>query len=616
MISLRFWRTLVLALVAIVFSQLIGIMLGIYAARNQYKLGDTLATLFAFGGIVIPKFIVALVVLYFLAFVYHSPYIGAFYSPEFIIQDHFSLAKLWDGFLHVWPVIAISVWAGQAYTLRVMRGNLLDVMNMQYIETARAKGLSRDRTLWRHAVPNALHPIIMNLGGRFNYMIVGEIEVAIVLALPTIGPLILSSVTERDMYVIAAIFLIVSVAIVVGEPRRRLPAGRTRSARPAGHHGEQELMANVTDLEMAAGPAEAKATQSLSYNQLVRRRFRRNPWGMGGLIICLLIVLTAVFPGFIAPYSATTVDSRALYSPPQLVRVAADGGLARPHVLGYSEEMDPFTFAITFIADPDKRANLALFVKGDEWQFLGLTFRRHLFGTTDGQPFHLLGTDGLGRDVFSRMIHGTRITLLMGFLVMLAAGFIGTVMGVSSGYFGGFYDLVVQRLVEFIKAFPDLPLYLALVSLLPRRADAGLVFLMFAAILVVLQWADVSRELRGKVLSMRSLEYVRAAEAVGAGSGRILFLHLLPNVSSHIIVWATYALPGIILLESFLSFLGVGVKAPMVSWGSMLNQILDFQSFSAAPWMLAPVGMIVLSVLAFNAFGDGLRDAMDPYSNV
>jgi len=155
-----------------------------------------------------------------------------------------------------------------------------------------------------------------------------------------------------------------------------------------------------------------------------------------------------------------------------------------------------------------------------------------------------------------------------------------------------------------------------LVALLARRADPIGVFIMFAASLVLLGWADVSRELRGKVIAMRGLEYVRAAEAVGAGNGRIFFRHLLPNVSSHIIVWATYALPEIILLESFLSFLGVGIQQPMVSWGSMLNQILDFQSFSAAPWMMAPVGMIVISVLAFNAFGDGLRDAMDPYANV
>jgi len=366
----------------------------------------------------------------------------------------------------------------------------------------------------------------------------------------------------------------------------------------------------------AAGPAEARSAHSLSWGQLVRRRFRRNLYGMSGLVLCVLVVLTAVFADFLAPYPPTATNSAALYSPPQMVRILdSDGRPAMPHVLGMTEEMDASTFEITFVPDPERRTDLAWFVQGAEWSFLGAAFSIHLFGSRDGTPVHLLGTDNLGRDVFSRMIHGTRVTLLMGFTVMLAAGFIGTAIGVSSGYFGGLYDLAAQRVVEFVKAFPDLPLYLALVALLPRRADPSVIFFMFAAILVLLRWADVSRELRGKTIAMRALDYVRAAEAVGAGSGRILFRHLLPNVSSHIIVWATYALPEIILLESFLSFLGVGVQQPMVSWGSMLNQVLDFQSFSSAPWMMAPVGMIIVSVLAFNAFGDGLRDAMDPYSN-
>jgi len=376
-------------------------------------------------------------------------------------------------------------------------------------------------------------------------------------------------------------------------------------------------MATTTDTPEAGGPAEAVAQNSLSYGQLVRLRFRRNAYGMAGFFVCLLVIFTAIFADFIAPYGPRTTDSAALYSPPQGIRIISpEGGITTPHVLGIIEEMDPNTYEITFIPDPEKRSDLKWFVPGDEWRFAGMTFNTHLFGTADGTPVHIIGTDGLGRDIFSRMIHGTRITLLMGFLVMAAAAVIGTVVGVSSGYFGGLYDLIIQRIVEFFKAFPDLPLYLALVALLPRRADPQLVFLLFAGILVLLRWADLSRELRGKVISMRRLEYVRAAEAVGAGSGRILFRHLLPNVSSHIIVWTTYALPEIILLESFLSFLGVGVQSPMVSWGSMLNQVLDFQSFSAAPWMMAPVGMIIISVLAFNAFGDGLRDAMDPFSNV
>lgn len=356
--------------------------------------------------------------------------------------------------------------------------------------------------------------------------------------------------------------------------------------------------------------------RGLSYWQLVRRRFRANRYGMIGLIGSLLVVFSAVFAGFLAPYSVETKDRAAIYQPPQGIHIIApEGGLTRPYVMGWAEEMDPVTYEITFAPDPDRRHDLALFVSGDEWTFLGLKLDTHLFGTKDGAPFHLLGTDSLGRDIFSRMIWGTRITLAMGVLVVSAALVIGTAVGVSSGYYGGRFDLITQRIVEFVKSFPDLPLYLALVAILPRRAEPMTIFIMFAAILVLLRWADLSRELRGKVMSLRSMEYVRAAEAVGASDTRILARHIVPNTSSHMIVWATYQLPEVILLESFLSFLGVGVQAPMVSWGTMLNQVRDFQSFAAAPWLMAPVGMIVISVLAFNALGDGMRDAMDPYSN-
>jgi len=212
----RLPRSIGIAIITLIVGQFVGAVLGIYAAMNQYKLGDTLATIIAFLGIVIPKFVMALVILYFLAFVWHSPYIGALNSPNYVIQDYWNFGKLWDFFKHVWPILFISIWAGQAYTLRMMRGNLLDVMNSQYVETARAKGLSRRQVIFLHAIPNALHPIIMNMGTRFDYMIKGELEIAIVLGIPTIGPLILGSIATRDMLVIAAIFMIIAVIIVIG----------------------------------------------------------------------------------------------------------------------------------------------------------------------------------------------------------------------------------------------------------------------------------------------------------------------------------------------------------------------------------------------------------------
>ncbi len=362
--------------------------------------------------------------------------------------------------------------------------------------------------------------------------------------------------------------------------------------------------------------AEAATGPSLSYWQLVRKRFRRNRYGMAGLIMSITIVLTALFAGFIAPYAVDTKDRAAIYSPPQTIRIfAEDGSLTAPFVLGFEEVMDPNTFEITFAPSFEKAVKLELFTHGPAYEFMGMEFTTHLFGGQDGAFVHLLGTDGLGRDVFSRMVYGARITLLMGFMVMGLACVIGTLVGVTSGYFGGRTDTIIQRVIEFVKSFPDLPLYLALVAVLPRNADPITTFIMFAGILVLLQWANLARELRGKVIAIRSVEFVRSAVAVGASDKRIILRHIIPNMSSHIIVWATYVLPEVILLESFLSFLGVGIQQPLVSWGVMLNAVRDFQSLAAAPWLLAPVGMIVLSVLAFNALGDGMRDAMDPYAN-
>jgi len=217
--------------------------------------------------------------------------------------------------------------------------------------------------------------------------------------------------------------------------------------------------------------AEAEATNSLSYWQLVRKRFRSNRYGMAGFIGCIIIVVTATFAGFLAPYASNYKDSAALYSPPQGVRIISpEGNLTRPYVQGFEEAMDPVTYEITFIPSPDKSVAIEWFVKGAPWKFLGLSFDRHLFGGADGAPIHLLGTDGLGRDVLSRVIHGSRITLLMGLLVMSAACLIGTIVGVSSGYFGGTIDLITQRVIEFVKSFPDLPLYFQRTA---RKSDRG-----------------------------------------------------------------------------------------------------------------------------------------------
>ena len=357
---------------------------------------------------------------------------------------------------------------------------------------------------------------------------------------------------------------------------------------------------------------------SLTYWQLVRRRLVSNKYGMFGLILVLFILIVGLFNAFITPYDPQTNSDRQYYPPQGINWIYTDGEFhLRPFVYGLAEEMNPNTFEFTYQKNKEEKFPIYFFTEGDEWNFLGLTGNTRLFGIEQGSNHyaHFLGTDNLGRDVFSRMLAGTTITLLMAFTVVFLSAIIGVVVGLCAGYFSGNFDLISQRITEFIQSFPDLPLYLALLALLPTRTSSTLIFIMFAAILILLRWAPFSREIRGMVLAMRGMDYVKAAVAVGASRKRIILRHILPNTMTQVIVWVTYTFPEIILLETFLSFLGVGIQAPLISWGLMLNQILDFQTFNAAPWMMAPVAMIIISVLAFNAFGDALRDAVDPYSD-
>ena len=363
---------------------------------------------------------------------------------------------------------------------------------------------------------------------------------------------------------------------------------------------------------------DAVSHGSLTYWQLVRRRMYGNRYGMFGLVLVLLILFIGFFAAVLTPYNSSTKSGRQYFPPQPINWLYTDGEFhLRPFVYGITEEMDPETFEFLFIPDKEQRFPVQFFHRGDEWTLLGLTGTLRLFGvdTDAGHYVHLLGTDGLGRDVYSRMLAGTTITLLMAFSVVMLSALLGLTIGLCAGYFSGRFDLVSQRITEFIQSFPDLPLYLALLALLPTRADATVVFIMFALILVLLRWAPFSREIRGMVLALRGMDYIRAAVAVGASRKRIIFRHIMPNTITQVVVWVTYAFPEIILLETFLSFLGVGIQQPQLSWGLMLNQILDYQSFNAAPWMMAPVFMIIVSVLAFNAFGDALRDAVDPYSD-
>ena len=365
--------------------------------------------------------------------------------------------------------------------------------------------------------------------------------------------------------------------------------------------------------------ASTVSTVSQGYGRLVWRRFRRSVPGMIGFIMVASLLIIAIFAPFFAPNDpkAPTVgfippDKVSWYVPGE----GPDAGwrllpVAFPIVEG--AELDPITYQPLNGPDYANPRPISFFVKGWEYRFLGIPMNRHFIGVADGSPLHLLGTDKLGRDILSRGVVGARISLALALSSIALITIIGTLMGITSGYVGGKFDMWFQRFVEIILAFPQLPLYLALTSLIPVTAPTGL-FLTFVVVVIVgLGWAQLSREVRSKTLALRQVDYVRAAMAIGASDSRIITRHILPNVMSHVIVSITLGIPSIILLESFLGYLGFAVKPPLISWGLMLQDAGTFASIGTYPWILSPVGFVLLAVFAFNALGDGLRDAIDPY---
>ncbi|CAN7745101.1 ABC transporter permease subunit [Ensifer sp. T173] len=367
-------------------------------------------------------------------------------------------------------------------------------------------------------------------------------------------------------------------------------------------------------IPLAVDPKDEQHNES--YSALVWRRLKRSWTGMLGLILVGLLLVMAIFADFLSP-----VDPKATgvgFAPPQAISFSDQNGdfafPPRSYPLRETEELDPITFQPKIGPDYANPQVLGFFVKGSPYRLFGLIpAERHLFGAIDGSPVHLLGTDKFGRDVLSRILHGSRISLMIALVVVSIVTVVGTTVGMASGYFGGRFDAWTQRFVELVLAFPQLPLYLALTSLIPVTAPTN-VFLAFVIIVMsALGWAQMSREVRGKTLALARIDYVRAAIAVGASDRRIIFQHIFPNVMSHVIVAVTLSIPQVVLLESFLGFLGFAVKPPLISWGLMLQDTATYSVIGSYPWILSPVAFVLVTVFAFNALGDGLRDAIDPY---
>lgn len=349
--------------------------------------------------------------------------------------------------------------------------------------------------------------------------------------------------------------------------------------------------------------------------QLMWWRFRQHKLALISLYFLLFAYLVAIFAEFVAPYAPSSIERIQTFVPPQMVRVWHDGGPAWPFVYELKRSRDPETARVSYVENTDKPLPIQWFVRGEDYKFWGVwKSDLHLFGIDHKrQKIAILGTDSLGRDLLTRLIYGARVTLSAGLVGVLFAFVLGLFFGAISGYWGGMADTAIQRLMEFIRSVPHIPLWMGLAAALPIEWDPLFVYVLITIILALIGWTHLARVVRGRFFSLKTEDYVLAARLAGASEYRIITKHMLPAMTSYIIAAMTLAVPEMILGETALSFLGLGLRPPVVSWGVLLQDAQNLRSISLAPWLLTPGLAVVLVVLAFNFLGDGLRDAADPY---
>jgi len=388
----------------------------------------------------------------------------------------------------------------------------------------------------------------------------------------------------------------------------RTPNGLPEPGAPLDHY--------VSDrpFDPLEGEGRVNAMSEATQLQLMWLQFRRHRVAVVSLVFLALIYASILVSEVLAPYHRDSRNLDYIYAPPQHIHLFDEGRFVGPFVYGRTQTLDMDTMRRIYTENRSQVQPLRFLCRGDAYRFWGvIPARFHLVcPATDGQ-FFLLGTDRLGRDVLSRIIYGARISLTIGVLGVSMSFVLGIVIGGLAGYHGGWFDAVTQRMIEVLQSIPSIPLWMALAAIIPVTWSPIFVYICITAILGLLDWTGLARAVRSKLLSLREEDYVLAARLMGAGSRRIIWRHMIPGFMSHLIASATLTIPGMILGETALSFLGIGLRPPITSWGILLNEARSVNIIALYPWLMLPVVPVVLVILAFNFLGDGLRDAADPY---
>ncbi|MEM7025301.1 MAG: ABC transporter permease [Pseudomonadota bacterium] len=374
-----------------------------------------------------------------------------------------------------------------------------------------------------------------------------------------------------------------------------------------------------TAIEADAAPTTTSAEEKVAVAtqlQLTWWRFRRHKVAVVSAFVVGFFYLVAIFANFLAVFDPHATDARRSYIPPQEIHWFDDGAF-RPHVFALKGQRDLKTFKLVYAPDPEDKRYLTLFARGYPYNFLGLfPTDLHLIGLDRGKAedaLFLLGTDQLGRDFWSRLMLATRTSLFIGLAGVAISLVLGVLLGGVSGLYGGWIDSGIQRLIEILRSIPTIPLWMGLAAALPSSWSVVQVYLAITVIISLIGWTELARVVRGRFLSLREEDFVTAAELAGASQMRIIFRHMVPSFLSHIIAAVSLALPAMIISETTLSFLGLGLRPPAISWGVLLQDAQNIQALGIAPWLLIAAIPVIVVILAFNFLGDGLRDAADPY---